>query len=279
MSGNGEDDRGEAKADANPFLDGAEPRVRDVVADVVTDVVPDVVRKRRPKPPPNIISAGGVDMARAHASGIKLRDNTAPEPTLDQPRVVLAVETDPRKVPTHKRLLEGREPAGDGSRSALLPGGAINATPPSGGNVASSKGSPSGAAPAPAEAAGTSIEPPRRLPAGMRAALVLVLLLVVGGIAQRIRPRGESPVDARGPASRPPVPISVAPPLPTFAPAPRPQAVSPPESAAAAATPAPAAPAPTSAPRPAVQPARPPPASAPPRATFTPPFQLPGEKN
>jgi hypothetical protein len=69
-------------------------------------------RARRPKPPPGIITAGGVDMARAHASGIVVREQRAPDVAKDEPRVVIAVETDARKVPTHPRLIEPRASAG-----------------------------------------------------------------------------------------------------------------------------------------------------------------------
>src|SRR4029079_10983314 len=65
------------------------------------------------------ITAGGVDMARAHASGIRVRDAATPEHPVDEPKVVVSAETDERKVPTHKKLLEGRD-AGE-ERSAMLP--------------------------------------------------------------------------------------------------------------------------------------------------------------
>ena len=284
MSGNGEDDRGEAKPGKNPFLDEA-------------GVPP--VRQRKAKPPPNIISAGGVDMARAHASNIKLRDNTAPEPTLDQPRVVVAVELDPRKIPTHRRLIEGRDPA-DSARSAMLPGGAINATPPSGvrspasarkvvpvAAVATAAGATAGgaatAAAAPPQATAPAPVPDsRKLPAWTRVAVVLALLLFVVGIAQRFRPHGDAVVDEGAPV-RSPIFVTPPPPVEPAAPtavatAPHAQVAPPPVAPAPTATATAATAAQTA--KPTAQPARPPPvAPAPPRATFTPPFQLPGEKN
>lgn len=213
-------------------------------------------------------------MARAHASGIKLRDNTAPEPTLNQPRVVVSVETDPRKVPTHKRLLEGREPAADGSRAAMLPGGAIHTTPPSGGKAPPSTRAPAAPAspPAAAPTAAPAIEPAGKLAAWARVGLVLVFLLLVVGIAQRFRPSAayERASAARSaasislPPSAAPAPVASAPPLPVF----------PPREPPAASSVGPVA---TSA-APAPRPPQMKPAAAS-RATFTPPFQLPGEKN
>src|SRR4051812_43577798 len=100
----GDDDRGSAKPAAkNPFFDDA-------------DGPPSPpIRSRKAKPAPAMMTAGGVDMARAHASGIKVRE-AMPEQPVEQAKVVVAVETDPRKVPTHKRLLEGREARDDGTR-------------------------------------------------------------------------------------------------------------------------------------------------------------------
>src|SRR5580658_6170114 len=89
----GDDDRANAKPSKNPFFDEID--------------APPPARARRAKPAPGIISGAGLDMARGHASGIQIRD-TGPAQKVDEPRVVLAVETDVRKVPTDKRLLEGR---------------------------------------------------------------------------------------------------------------------------------------------------------------------------
>src|SRR4051812_6259740 len=78
---------GRAAAAKNPFLEEATPGVR----------------QRRHKPPAGIISAGGVDMARAHASGIRLPEGVERK-SLETRKVVVAVETDPRRVPTHPRM-------------------------------------------------------------------------------------------------------------------------------------------------------------------------------
>ncbi len=249
MSGNGEDDRREAKPGQNAFLDEADPPP---------------VRQRRAKPPPGIITAGGVDMARAHASGIKLREQTAAEPSLDQPRVVVAVEIDPRKVPTHKRLLEGREHAADGARAAMLPGGSVNTTPRSGVDVPR--------APTARAEPAAAVEPARRLPAWTRALLVTAVLLFVASAAQRLRPRAATVTDGDSVAARPSPPPRA--PAPIVAAPPPPAVVAPPPPTAPALTSSSSAPAPS---RPVQLVNRPPPAT-PPRATFTPPFQLPGEK-
>jgi hypothetical protein len=257
----GEDDRGDPEPERSPSSEATEP-------------APPRVRKA--KPPPGIITAGGVDMARAHASGIKPPAPTSPEPATDQPRVVVAVETDPRKVPTHPRLVEGREATADGSRSALLPtGSSAHATP-----------SPT-AVPRPAKTAPRSqpapAPEPRPLSTWKRVAFALALLGVLVSAAHRLRTldgEGSSSVRATAPPSSgelAPDPVEPAPP---------PAAVAPPR----AAIPRAAAPDPTLDPAPpaaiatptASMEARPRPARLPlppPRPAFTPPFQLPGEKN
>jgi hypothetical protein len=260
----GEDDRGQAPAKKTPLFDEA-------------DVI--LPRARRVKPPPGIISAGGVDMARAHASGIKLRDAAAPEPVTDQRRVVVAVETDPRKVPTHKRLLEGRDPTEDGTRSAMLPGGTLHATAPA--TPASGSAIARGARPNAAQAE-PAVAPPapikeQKLPLAMRVALVTILLLVLVGVAERYRePVADGSLAAKTRAAtvvnaEPPLPVQPAMPSP-FVEAPRvavlPVSSSPASSAASSAPPASNGEA-----------LRRPAKTPPPRATFTPPFQLPGEKN
>src|SRR3954464_3513415 len=103
----GENDRGAPKPGGNPFFEeGAAPAPR--------------ARPRRAKPPPGIITAGGVDMARGFAADIRVRDAPAPERPHDEPKVVVAINADVRKVPTHRSLIEGREPGEE--RAAMLPG-------------------------------------------------------------------------------------------------------------------------------------------------------------
>ena len=79
-------------AGGNPFLESAPPAAAARPAAV-----------RRGKPPPGIISAGGVDMARAHASNIRPAADTEQKP-VDTAKVVLAVETDPRRIRTIPRM-------------------------------------------------------------------------------------------------------------------------------------------------------------------------------
>jgi hypothetical protein len=281
---NGDDDRRQRKGGRRPALDGA-------------SLVP--TRPRKVKPPPGIITAGGVDMARAHASGIEVRGGAAPEATPNQPRVVLAVETDPRKVPTHRRLLEGREPAEDGARAAMLPVGSPAVAPHVATNPSLVRPGPGAGAPPPSsqsEGATTGAPPPnpappgaapaanpphadrreQKLPLWMRAAFILVLLVSTVGLVQRFRPR-PAPSDDDGsresPAREPAVTAesqATAPPPAPERPAPSATVVEAPR----APTPSGKASAPpTSERRPAGRP--------PPRATaaFTPPFQIPSEKN
>ena len=198
-------------------------------------------------------------MARAHASGILVREGSAPDITRDEPRVVIAVETDARKVPTHPRLVEGRDSST--ARAPLLPEA-------QGEETAARRAESAPAAPA-----------RQRTPAWARAALVLALLVVVVGIGHqarslaepvRIAPRLVAMLDAAPrplPPSPPPQPapaIAIAiEDLPAAAPvaATRPRA---PAAPRARRTP----PAPRDAPAPAG-------AKAP---DFLPPFELPAEK-
>lgn len=224
-------------------------------------------RARRQKPPPGIITAGGVDMARAHASGIKIREAPAPVIVPDEPRVVIAVETDERKVPTHPRLLEGRD--GD-ARAALLPATPDDAT------IASVRRARPERAPSRPPA-------PSAVSTFARGALALVMLLVGFGAAYQYRSLAE-PVRLapRVTAMLHALPQPILPPPP---PAPIALAASPSvdaepplmeeEPASRAPTPrprrAPAPPRPSKAPVVAAQPASP-------ASDSLPPFQLPAEK-
>jgi hypothetical protein len=219
-------------------------------------------RPRKAKPPPGIITAGGVDMARAHASGIELRDGPVPEPTVDQPRVMLAVEADLRKVPTHPRLAGARGRAEAGARSAAVAAGSTQVPP-------SSK----------VEGAAGVAGSDHTLPSWLRLAFALVLLVLLVGLVQRLRapvadgavgreravPIEPVPVVAERPvAARPSLGVE----LPARA---LPSAVREPTVAAAA-------PSSTASAEAARRVARPPPPPAP-KSAFTPPFQLPGEEN
>jgi hypothetical protein len=257
----GDDDRGAPKG-RNPFFDEG-------------DAPPP--RRKKVKPPPGIITAGGVDMARAHASGIKVREAAVPEHPSAQPKVVVAVETDPRKVPTHKRLLPGRA-AGE-ERSALLPepgltGASPASAPPTPRTGQDPKAPPRAAASEEAPVAPVAKDPP--LPRWMRVAFVAVGVLLLVGLARQARFHFD-----RAPAEHPSasaVPIPIPPRAPTAV-----------ESAAIPADPEPPrAPLPTAKPDAAppktaspAEPAHPKPkpaASASAKPGFVPPFQLPGEK-
>ena len=87
------DNQGAGRQVTNPFLDQAEVSA------------PAAPRKARPSP--RIISAGGVEMARAHAVGICARASSYVQP-INTARVVLNVESDTRRVPTERRLPPGR---------------------------------------------------------------------------------------------------------------------------------------------------------------------------
>ena len=271
----GDDDRANAKPSKNPFFDEID--------------APPPARARRPKPPPHVITAGGVDMARGHASGIQVKD-TGPAHTVDEPRVVLAVETDLRKVPTDKKLLEGRDPNADGSRSAMLPGTPGGTPMPSaaaGGWMPAAAAVPAGA-PRPTEEA-TVVGPlparrpaDRKLPVWMRVAMVAVGLLLLAGVLKRTGViLGDEP-------AAPAVTAAPRPPAPPPPPAPPVETAAAPEPAAPAPPPPPAAPEPPPPPAPPAEPAAPAPpahtakpvqAPGPPKPTFKPPFELPSEKN
>jgi hypothetical protein len=253
----GDDDRRAAKPAAkNPFFDDED--------------APLPVRARKAKPAPSMMTAGGVDMARAHASGIQVRE-AMPDQPIEEAKVVVAVETDPRKVPTHKRLLEGREARADGTREAMLPGeGGPNPWSSTAGAAVDRAASPSATAATPVP--GVAAKNPQG--AGWtRIALVLVVLLLAAGVVRRA-----SLYLAEEPA---PPPVVAAPP-PPVEPAPLPTAAAAKTiERAETAAPVPEAPRPiattaeptaTAAPRPVRAP-------PPPRPTFQPPFELPREKN
>jgi hypothetical protein len=272
----GDRDRGSGKPAGNAFAsdrDGERP----------------LPRARRPKPPPGIITAGGVDMARAHASGIRVPGSTSPATPRDEPRVVLAVQTDPRRVPTPRRLLEGRAKSADGTRAALLP-----ATP--GEETILSRPRASADRQAQPAAAAPGAEPPlqEKMAMWMRASLVAALTLLALGFARRVghwlAPPEPLPVvvESAPPPLPPPAPPLPEPPPKSTAAAtaahvePAPVEPLPARTVVAAARPARPAPAVTTA-APAAESASPHTAKAPPSATpkaaFAPPFELPGEKS
>jgi hypothetical protein len=245
----GEDDRDPAGPE-NPYLDDA-------------DIPPPALRPRRAKPPPNIITAGGVDMARGHASGIPIREGKGPEAASDLPRVVIAVETDLRKIPTHRRLQAAAEAREKSAHPTPVATGAARAE---------------GAVEAPGDQGAAPAPPPetKRLPIGLRLSFAALLLLLLVGVVRRANAPSPSPaVTAEVILPLPPSPpaVSALPgaPLPAASASaqaePRPEWVVPDD-------PPPPAPAATSAPRPRV--------SRAPAATthpcFTPPFELPAEK-
>lgn len=203
-------------------------------------------RARRGKPPPGIMTAGGMDMARAHASGITVRADQGPAPVVDEPRVVLSVERDVRKVPTGPRLRGGRSP--EDERAALLP------VAPDAPTIATRTGAP----PAPARPR------PAWAPLALFAAMLLVGVAVGRRAAQAPEPQTAPPPVAVEPRVVPPAPEPPAPEPPPPASWPEP---SPEPPAPIAAAPEPPAAAPPRAPRPS--PAKP---------AFTPPFELPSRK-
>jgi hypothetical protein len=210
-----------------------------------------------------------------------------PEDATALPRVVLSIETDPRKVPTHRRLLEVR------SRRDAMPPGSGRADPEA---VAGDGGALPDGAPARSRDA---------LPIWLRVVLVVLSLVLVAGALMHLQPRPQAPTVASVPApqraepwtARPPPPAepgAAPPPLPVVAseapraPEAEPSAI-PPARPAPRAVPS-AAPdddtgddTPARPPRPVIKrPSPAPPPSPPPPApkpTFAPPFQLPSEKN
>lgn len=156
-------------------------------------------RVKKAQPPPGIITAGGVDMARGHARNIQPKAlGDAQTPAV--PRVVVSVETDPRRARTMPRLSPGRAPA-DGKPS---PWGAVAV------EVVDKRDLPSANLPvtAPAPVAAQE-EKKKKGGVWLRYAVVLVLLLLAAGIVRRVRMA--SGPDTSGTPQRT---IAVAPPLP-----------------------------------------------------------------
>lgn len=174
-------------------------------------------RVKKAKPPPGMITAGGVDMARGHAANIQPKALGAAQ-TPAVPRVVVSAEkTDPRRARTMPRLSPGGgAPAANAGNNdgKASPWGAIAV------EVVDKRDLPSANLPvtAPAPAA-----PEEKKGGGwLRYAVVLVLLLLAAGIVRRVRmATGSDNSDA------PQRTIAVAPPLP-------PEATAEPTAAAAA---------------------------------------------
>jgi hypothetical protein len=316
-----EDDQGRSKPEEHPRADVPEdePRARMVAVPSrprggrprkgkggTSEPWP-TLRPRKVRPPPGIITAGGVDMARAHAVGIEPRISNVPEPIVHEPRVVVTVETNPTRVPTQKCLVLVRAPAASGAPRSTLPSGAV---PEDMGPMAVVPAEPPDDPRLPAltvlgthsasQALGTRAAPPAlplhlappalplhlappalpphlapppvaKLPIVVRLACVMVSLVLFVGVVLRARTRVEPP-----------------PPPPEL-----PQAThvldSPPRAPIGApplavrietAAPPPAAPAATPAPPPKTRRVvKPPPAPPATKNTFAPPFLLPGEKN
>lgn len=202
-------------------------------------------------------------MARGHASGIKIREAPPPFVPVDEPRVVIAVETDARKVPTGPRMVEGRD---DGARAVLLP------STPDGATMAATRAERPERAPSKAPAS-------RGLPTWTRATLALALLVAgfgaahqYGSLTQRVRivPRIVAMLRSLPPPAPAPAPIAAAVEHRIVVePPPPPVEVEPPP-------PAPPPRRPAIPPRPRVA-ARPAPQAAP-APDHLPPFQLPAEK-
>lgn len=285
-------------AGGNPFLESAPPAAAARPAAV-----------RRGKPPPGIISAGGVDMARAHASNIRPAADTEQKP-VDTAKVVLAVETDPRRIRTIPRMEGIRLTAGVPPTGVAAPAAAAAGAAAAGGKAspwANAKGPtpeavdkralPSAnipsAEPPPVAAPPVTTAPKKKekdkAAFYLTIAAAVVLVLLVAGVFKQFRRytawNGDpAPTHTGGTLIPPPLP-------------PEPASAEP--SASAAAPVAPRVPRPAASPgeeqtpleidlepsaeasgKPAapivrVKPPAPPP---PPKATFTPLFELPGEK-
>lgn len=253
-------------AGLNPFLAEAPP------AAAAAPAAP--AARRRGKPPPGIISAGGVDMARAHASNIRPAPDTE-GPRMETAKVVLSVESNPRRIQTMRNLEALRPPGAAGAAAGPSPwakGEAVDKAALPSANV-------------PGEAAEQEKKKDKSGAFWLRLATVLVLLLLLAGVVRRVRlyvqpPAPAAPTHTGGPLVPPPLPDE---PVATSA------------SGAPAATggahvgtahptgdvidmddPS-AEPSVKHAPRP-VQ-VKPPPPPPPPKPTFSPIFELPGEKN
>lgn len=131
--------------------------------------------------PPGMSTAGGVDVARAHAGNIQPK-GLGPALTPAVPRVVLSVETDPRRVPTAPRLIAPPKPESAGAAAS----GAAAASPwvTAAVEVVDKRDLPSAnlpVAPAPV------VVPEKQKSGGwLRFAVVVVLLLLAAGIVRRV---------------------------------------------------------------------------------------------
>ena len=213
MSGDDQSERGTppdgmraraAKADSPRPASGAPPPLPDQAAPAAAPAA----KVRNAKPPPGIIMAGGVDMARGHAANIQPKTLGSAQ-TPEVPRVVLSVETDSRRARTMPRLIPAGKPNG-----ALFPAPA----PASGDGKASPWGAaavevvdkrdlPSANLPVTAPA---PVAPEKQKGGGwLRYAVVLMLLLLAAGVVRRVRMATGS-----DPSSSPQRTVAVAPPLP-----------------------------------------------------------------
>lgn len=269
-------------------------------------------RAKKPKPPPAIISAGGVDMARAHAANVQPKPQIEGR-TAEVAKVVVAVETDPRRVRTGPRLAHSgvgpdsnRTPAEKTLESARPPPVAEGAAATA---AAAAAAGPSPWAAAPAEVLDKKALPSANLPKPeaappkddrqkgtplwLRLSAVATLLLLAFAVVRRfwLTPSGHEA--GFGPVSSS---IGVAPPLPddttaaptaTAAPsvalAPTPVVAAPPPAATESAAALPSAdPTATIDAQTEPTPATPRPrttAPPPPKPTFKPLFELPQEKS
>lgn len=246
---------------------------------------PPPAKAKKPKPPPGMITAGGVDMARGHAENIQPKGpGAALTPAV--PKVVLSVETDTRRVPTAPRLI-----AGGKSESERPPAAAADTASPwvtAAVEVVDKRDLPSANLPV----APPPVAPVKPKSGGwLRFAVVLMLLLLSAGIVRRVRMATSRPETSDAPQRT----FAQAPPLP-------PEATAEPTATAAARPRALAAPASTevdptapvadptadpsaeaaveAAPDPALSVIAPRPrlAPPPPKPTFKPLFELPQEK-
>jgi hypothetical protein len=224
---NGEDERsrqGTPEGGTKP-VPKDNPRPAAGVNPFLPEAPPAVPVRRRGKPPPGIISAGGVDMARAHASNIRPAADTE-LPRMETEKVVLSVETNPRRVQT-MRNLEALRPPTDGA--AVAEGTSPWAQ-------AASAGAGAGAEALDKTALPSSNLPRDRdtlVPSGkrrekqaafwIRVATVVVALLLIAGLTRRLRmwtQRNEPapPPPVGGPLIPPPLPDESATSAPSGAP-------------------------------------------------------------
>jgi len=235
-------------------------------------------RGRRGKPPPGIISAGGVDMARAHASNIRPMTSEAEQKPVDEAKVVLVAEkTDPRRMRTMRRIdikpgdLVRPPGMGDNGESPWAKGG---------GEVLDKAALPSANVPREAVA-----EKKQEKAAGsfwVRVATVAVVLLLIAGVSKRIyqsTKHADGPpatANTGGPLIPEPLPDDTAAAADTAEPGATTQP------GVAAGRPGPAAIDPelefTTEPTARSIRVKAPPVPPPPKPTFTPLFQLPEEK-